>query len=135
MTERTLAAVLSADYGSGGGMTARLPQLVGLAMASRLSMTGEVVDAARAERIGLVTEVVAHEQLLDRALELAAQIAEVPVPVMLSLKEIYTTGAVAVIDPALAAEEKIAFAQHREFEGLGDQFRAVSERNKSRIQR
>jgi enoyl-CoA hydratase/carnithine racemase len=64
-------------------MTARLPHVVGQAMARRLSMTGEVVDAARAERIGLVTEVVPHERLLDRALELAAQIAEVPGPTML----------------------------------------------------
>jgi enoyl-CoA hydratase len=32
----------------------------------------------------------------------------------------------------LAAEEKIAFAQHWDFEGLGVQFRAVSERNRSR---
>ena len=63
------------------------------------------------------------------------QIAEVPGPTMLGLKEIYTTGAAAVIDPALAAEEKIAFAQHREFEGFGDQFRAVSERNKQQIER
>ena len=54
---------------------------------------------------------------------------------MLGLKQIYTTSAAAVIDPALAAEKKIAFAQHREFEGLGDQFRAVSERNKKQIQR
>jgi hypothetical protein len=52
---------------------------------------------------------------------------------MLGLKEIYTTGAAAVVDPGLAAEEKIAFAQHRDFEGLGDQFRAVSERNKRQI--
>jgi enoyl-CoA hydratase len=118
----------------GGGMTARLPQLVGAAMARRLSMTGEVVDAARAERIGLVTEVVPHERLLDRALELAGQIAEVSGPVMLGLKEIYTAGAAAVLDPALAAEAKIAFAQHRDFDGLGDQFRAVSERNKRQIE-
>jgi enoyl-CoA hydratase len=118
----------------GGGMTARLPHLVGLAMARRLSMTGEVVDAARAERIGLVTEVVPHERLLDRAVELATQIAEVPAPVMLGLKEIYTSGAGVVIDPALAAEAKIAFAQHRDFEGLGDQFREVSARNKGQIQ-
>src|ERR1700737_4173967 len=118
----------------GGGMTARLPQVVGAAMARRLSMTGEGVDAARAERIGLVTEVVAHERLLDRVLELAGQIAEVPGPVMLGLKEIYTTGAAAVVDPALAAEAKIAFAQHRDFDGLGDQFRAVSERNKRQIE-
>ena len=41
-------------------------------------MTGEVIDAARAERIGLVTEVVPHGRLLDRAVELAGQIAEVP---------------------------------------------------------
>jgi enoyl-CoA hydratase/carnithine racemase len=92
-----------------------------------------VVDAARAEHIGLVTEVVPHEQLIERALELAGQIAEVPGPTMLGLKEIYTTGAAAVIDPTLAAEEKIAFAQHRDFEGLGGQFRKVSERNKSQI--
>jgi len=52
---------------------------------------------------------------------------------MLGLKEIYTTGAAAVIDPALAAEEKIAYTQHRDFDGLGDQFRAVAERNKRQI--
>ena len=59
-SERAVFADTHARVGilPGGGMTARLPQLVGLAMARRLSMTGEVVDAARAERIGLVTEVV-----------------------------------------------------------------------------
>jgi enoyl-CoA hydratase/carnithine racemase len=135
-SERAVFADTHARVGilPAGGMTARLPQVVGLAMARRLSMTGEVVDAARAERIGLVTEVVPHERLIERALELAGQIAEVPGPVMLGLKEIYTTGAAAVVDPALAAEEKIAFAQHRDFEGLGDQFRAVSERNKRQIE-
>src|SRR4051794_30039533 len=134
-SERAVFADTHARVGilPGGGMTARLPQLVGAAMARRLSMTGEVVDAGRAERIGLVTEVVAHDLLLDRALELASHIAEVPGQVMLGLKEIYTTGAAAVVDPGLAAEEKIAYAQHRDFEGLGDQFRAVSERNKRQI--
>src|SRR6201986_3483327 len=135
-SERAVFADTHARVGilPGRGMTARLPHVVGQAMARRLSMTGEVVDAARAERIGLVTEVVPHERLLDRALELAAQIAEVPGPTMVGLKEIYTTGAAAVVDPGLAAEEKIAFAQHRDFEGLGDQFRAVSERNKRQIE-
>ena len=117
----------------GGGMTARLPQLVGAAMARRLSMTGEVVDAVRAERIGLVTEVVPHDRLLARAIELATQIAEVPGPTMRSLKEIYTSGAAAVTDPALAAEERIAFAQHREFDELGDRFTAVAQRNREQI--
>jgi enoyl-CoA hydratase len=135
-SERAVFADTHARVGilPGGGMTARLPQLVGLAMARRLSMTGEVVDAVRAERIGLVTEVVAHDRLLERAIQLASQIAEVPGPTMLGLKEIYTTGAAALIDPALAAEEKIANAQLRDFEGLGDRFRAVTERNKGQIE-
>jgi enoyl-CoA hydratase len=136
-SERAVFADTHARVGilPGGGMTARLPQLVGLGMAQRLSMTGEVVDAARAERIGLVTEVVEHGRLLTRAIELAAQIAEVPGPTMAGLKEIYRTGSAAVIEPALAAEQKIASAHRRDFESLGDQFRAVSERNKSQIQR
>ena len=136
-SERAVFADTHARVGilPGGGMTARLPQLVGLGMARRLSMTGEVVDAARAERIGLLTEVVAHDQLLDRALELASQIAEVPSPTMLGLKEIYLTGAASVIDPALAAEQKIAFAQQRDFDGLGDRFRAVTDRNRGQMDR
>lgn len=134
-SERAVFADTHARVGilPGGGMTARLPLVVGHAMARRLSMTGEVVDAARAERIGLVTEVVAHERLLPRAVELATQIAEVPGPVMRGLKEIYTTGTAPVLDPALAAEKRIAFAQERDFEGLGDRFTAVTQRNKSQI--
>ncbi|MGH3674247.1 MAG: enoyl-CoA hydratase [Mycobacterium sp.] len=135
-SERAVFADTHARVGilPGGGMTARLPQLVGAATARRLSMTGEVVDAARAERIGLVTEVVPHDRLIDRAVELATQIAEVPGPVMLGLKEIYTRGAAPVIDPALAAEDEIAGAQEHDLEGLADQFRAVSARNKRQIE-
>ncbi len=116
-----------------GGMTARLPQLVGMAMARRLSMTGEVVDAARSERIGLVTEVVAHERLIERALQLASQVAEVPRTTMRGLKEIYTRGADPLLSPALTAEQQIAGAQQRDFAGLGDQFRAVTQRNRAQI--
>jgi enoyl-CoA hydratase/carnithine racemase len=117
----------------GGGMTARLPQVVGAAMARRLSMTGEVIDAVRAEKIGLVTEVVAHEQLLPRTLELATQIAEVPGPTMLGLKEIYRRGSATVLNPALAAEQDIASSQERDFAGLDDRFQAVSKRNKGQL--
>ena len=134
-SERAVFADTHARVGilPGGGMTARLPQVVGLAMARRMSMTGEVIDAVRAERIGLVTEVVAHDRLLARALELAGQVADVPGPTMLGLKEIYTEGAAAVIDPALAAEQRISYAQQRDFDGLGDRFRAVTAHNKTQI--
>ena len=116
-------------------MTARLPQVVGGAMARRMSMTGEVVDAVRAERIGLVTEVVAHDRLVDRAIELATQIAEVPKPTMLGLKEIYVTGAAAVIDPALAAEDAIAGAQEHDMAGLEQRRLDVMRNNKAQIDR
>ena len=97
-------------------------------------MTGEVVDAARAEKIGLVTEVVAHERLLDRALELAGQIAEVPGPVMSGLKEIYRTGTAAVTDPALKAERTVSAGMHVSTDQLAARQREVAERNRRQIE-
>ena len=134
-SERAVFADTHARVGilPGGGMTARLPQLVGMATARRLSMTGEVVDAAFAERIGLVSEVVEHDRLLDRAVELAGQIAEVPGPIMQGLKEIYVRGWAAVTDPALAAEQTIAGALRPNTDGLGDVYRAVADRNRRQI--
>lgn len=134
-SERAVFADTHARVGilPGGGMTARLPQVVGGAMARRMSMTGEVVDAARAERIGLVTEVVAHDRLLARAVELANRIADVPKPTMLGLKEIYTTGSAAVVDPALAAEQAIAGAHDHDLAGLDQRRLEVMVNNKSQI--
>ncbi|MBE0591367.1 MAG: enoyl-CoA hydratase/isomerase family protein [Gemmatimonadales bacterium] len=60
----------------GGGGTQRLPRLVGLGNAYKLLYTGDVVGAEEALRIGLVDEVVPHDQLMDRVRQLAAAIAE-----------------------------------------------------------
>lgn len=54
----------------GWGLTIRLPRLVGEARALRMSLTAEFVDARTACEWGLVTEVVEHERLLDRAVEI-----------------------------------------------------------------
>ena len=59
----------------GGGGTQRLPRLVGAGRAMLLNLTGEFVDAATAERWGLVDRVVADEALVDEAVALATQIA------------------------------------------------------------
>jgi enoyl-CoA hydratase len=59
-----------------GGMTIRLPQLVGVNRARQMSLTGNFVDAATASSWGLVNEVVPHADLRPRALELARDIAE-----------------------------------------------------------
>lgn len=62
--------------GDGGAWL--LPRVIGMAKASLLTLTGETIDASRALDYGLVTEVVAGEHLLSRALEIASQIAANP---------------------------------------------------------
>ncbi|MHB0967993.1 MAG: enoyl-CoA hydratase/isomerase family protein, partial [Bellilinea sp.] len=52
-----------------------LPRLVGLGRAMELCLTARMIDAQEALRIGLVTEVVADDQLIPRALEIARSIA------------------------------------------------------------
>ncbi|MGV0716708.1 enoyl-CoA hydratase [Mycolicibacterium sp. XJ662] len=56
------------------GLSVRLPQKVGIGMARRMSLTGDYLSAADALRAGLVTEVVAHDELLPTARRIAAAI-------------------------------------------------------------
>jgi enoyl-CoA hydratase/carnithine racemase len=56
----------------------RLAQLVGRERAAEMLFTGDVIDAATAERWGLVSRVVPHAELLPTALELASKIASRP---------------------------------------------------------
>ena len=56
------------------GLSVRLPQKVGIGMARRMSLTGDYLSAEDALRAGLVTQVVAHAELMPTARAVAASI-------------------------------------------------------------
>ncbi len=71
----------------GMGGTQRLPRAVGKAKAMDWCLTGRMIDAAEAERSGLVARVVPADKLIDEALAVATQIAGYSLPVVLMVKE------------------------------------------------
>jgi enoyl-CoA hydratase/carnithine racemase len=98
-----------------------------------MSMTGEVVDAARAERIGLVTEIVAHDGWWNGALALAASVAEAPAEAMRELKRMYVeTGGLAEY---LATEVAIARGYRPDYAGIEDRPAQVIGRNRAQLPR
>lgn len=71
----------------GAGGTQRLPRAVGKAKAMDLALTARMMDAAEAERAGLVSRVVAADKLLDEAAAAAASICEFSLPSVMAAKE------------------------------------------------
>ncbi len=71
----------------GAGGTQRLPRAVGKAKAMDLCLTARFMDAAEAERCGLVARVVPADKLLDEALAAAEIIAGFSLPVVMMIKE------------------------------------------------
>ncbi len=89
----------------GGGLTARLPLAVGVNRAMQMSFTGDFIDARRAYDWGLVNEVVAHDRLLPRALEIAAAIASIPPANVQEIRAMYAEVSVLAGDAAWARQE------------------------------
>lgn len=112
----------------GWGGTRRLPQVIGPARAKQMIFSGQRVDAATAERWGLVNEVTSAETLADRVTQLAHQIAaNAPIAVQLAKSAIdHDASALEAFAGALAAsaedgkEGMAAFREKRE-----PQFRGV----------
>ena len=71
----------------GAGGTQRLTRFVSKAKAMDMVLTGRMMDAAEAERSGLVSRVVAPDKLLDEALAVAGRIAEMSRPAAMIAKE------------------------------------------------
>jgi enoyl-CoA hydratase len=91
------------------GLTALLPRAVGSGWARRMSLSGRSVSAAQALTIGLVTEVVAHDDLLPAACRLASDIAARPPEAVRAVTASYRAAA----EEDEAGTLRIELATHR----------------------
>jgi len=71
----------------GCGGTQRLPRAISKSKAMDMCLTARMMDAAEAERAGLVSRVVAPEKLMEETLAAAATIAGMSLPVLMMIKE------------------------------------------------
>jgi enoyl-CoA hydratase len=105
----------------GAGGTQRLCRLVGLGKGLEMVLTGAIVDAQEAERIGLVNKVVPHERLMEEAEAMAEKIkAKSPIIVRLA-KASCKDGAGTDMNSALLLEclyQTIAFSTEDHLEGI-----------------
>ncbi|MDT7541263.1 MAG: enoyl-CoA hydratase [Acidobacteriota bacterium] len=88
----------------GGGGTQRLTHLVGESRAMDLILTGEMIDAQTAQQIGLVSRVVAHDELEAETMKIAEKIAEKSPIALRMAKEAVKTAARSTLDEGLRRE-------------------------------
>jgi enoyl-CoA hydratase len=88
------------------GGTQRLPRIVGLGRALDMILSGRVVEAEEAERIGLVTEVVPPGGHLERALEIAEALARFPQETMLADRSAALEGIGLTLEEGLRLEAR-----------------------------
>jgi 2-(1,2-epoxy-1,2-dihydrophenyl)acetyl-CoA isomerase len=89
-----------------------LPRVIGHARASEMALTGETLDAQQALAIGLVSRVVAPEQLLDEAVALAQRIAANPPQVLRWTKQLLQQAHTGTLDEALDAAGRLQGLAH-----------------------
>jgi enoyl-CoA hydratase len=92
----------------GWGLSARLPRIIGATRAKRLALTGETLSALQAMEWGLVTEVVAPDQLIVAASALARQMLEGDLKTLKAYKSLLNSGLDQSLEQALKAERDTA---------------------------
>ena len=105
----------------GAGGTQRLPRAVGKAKAMDLCLTSRFMDAAEAERAGLVSRVVAADKLIEEALSAAETIASFSLPVVMMIKESVNRAFESSLSEGLLFERRVfhsAFALNDQKEGM-----------------
>jgi len=114
----------------GFGGTQRLTRLVGRGMARRLVYTGEIIRADRALEIGLVTQVVDAEALMEEALSLANTIASKGPLAIAACKDAILRGADLPLNEALELEVK-SFGSMFETEDMREGTQAFIEKRQA----
>lgn len=105
----------------GAGGTQRLPRAVGKAKAMDMCLTARMMDAAEAERAGLVSRVVPADTLLDEALIAASTIASYSLPVVMMIKESVSRAFESGLNEGLLFERRVfhsSFALEDQKEGM-----------------
>jgi enoyl-CoA hydratase len=105
----------------GAGGTQRLPRFVGKAKAMEMVLTGRMMDAAEAERCGLVSRVVPADQLVDEAIKTAQKIAEMSLPSVMLAKESVNRAFETTLNEGVRFERRIfhsLFATEDQKEGM-----------------
>ena len=105
----------------GMGGSQRLTRAVGKAKAMEMILTGRTIDAAEAERIGLVARLVPHDRLLEDALETAKTISEKSAPIVMLAKEAVNAAFQMPLDSGVLFERRIfhsVFASLDQKEGM-----------------
>jgi enoyl-CoA hydratase len=90
----------------GAGGTQRLTRIVGKHVAMKMCLLGEPITAREALQWGLVSEVVADDQVFPRALEMARKIAQMPPLSVMTVKDVMLAGLDASLDTGLMLERK-----------------------------
>jgi len=105
----------------GAGGTQRLPRAVGKGKAMDMVLTGRMMDAAEAERSGLVSRVVAADRLMDEALTAAAAICAMSLPSVMMAKECVNRAFEGPLAEGIAYERRLfhsLFATEDQKEGM-----------------
>jgi len=105
----------------GAGGTQRLPRAVGKAKAMDLVLTARMMDAAEAERAGLVSRVVPADKLIEEALAAASQICEYSLPVVMAAKESVNRAYESTLNEGILFERRVfhsLFATEDQKEGM-----------------
>ncbi|WEN41064.1 putative enoyl-CoA hydratase echA8 [Thauera sp. GDN1] len=105
----------------GAGGTQRLPRAVGKAKAMDMCLTARFIDAAEAERAGLVSRVVPADKLVEEAMTAAETIAGFSLPVVMMIKESVNRAFESSLNEGLLFERRVfhaAFALNDQKEGM-----------------